>query len=128
MALNVAGVRQRLADFDFKDLFTEELGWSQPTTRRPETLEWQGEKFELRQISHLAGVAVFEVVAEDGKIPYARTRAALQREIARRHHENLLIFLDKDRTQSLGTGSSVTEPGASPATIPSSEASPATCS
>lgn len=52
-------------------------------------------------IAQLAGVAVFEVTADDGNIPNAATCRALANEISQLHYENLLIFVDKARTQSL---------------------------
>jgi hypothetical protein len=44
---------------------------------------------------------VFEVSTADGVTPDAKTRAAIHKEIAALHHENLLIFVNRERTQSL---------------------------
>jgi Alw26I/Eco31I/Esp3I family type II restriction m6 adenine DNA methyltransferase len=101
MAINFARTRERLKDFDFQRLFVEELGWSQPTTKLSTDMDVGGAFFTRRQISQLAGIAVFEVDAQDGQIPDAKTRAAIHKEISAIYHENLLIFIDKDRTQSL---------------------------
>ena len=101
MAINFTGLRDRLQQFDFHHLFVEELGWSQPTSRQPIPMTVKGVSCVRRQISQLAGVTVFEVTADDGKIPDAKTRAAIHKEISGLHHENLLIFLDTERTQSL---------------------------
>ncbi len=101
MAINFSRMRDCLQQFDFHRLFVEELGWSQPTGRRSVAMTVKGVSCVRRQISQLAGVAVFEVVADDGRIPDAKTRAAIHKEIAALHHENLLIFLDAARTQSL---------------------------
>jgi len=101
MAINFARTRERLKGFDFQSLFVEELGWSQPTTKLPTDMNVGGAFFTRRQISQLAGIAVFEVNALDGQIPDAKTRAAIHKEISATYHENLLIFIDKDRTQSL---------------------------
>ena len=49
----------------------------------------------------MAGIIVFEVTNSNGTLPIAKTRAAIHKEISKLHHENLLIFLDKNRTQSL---------------------------
>lgn len=94
-------MRERLQQFDFPRLFVEELGWSKPSTRDSVEMTIKNAKFVRRQISHLAGVAVFEVSAEDGRIPDSRTRAAIDKEVSALFHEHLLIFVDKDRTQSL---------------------------
>lgn len=101
MPINVAKLRERLQQFEFQRLFIEELGWSQPATRQAVEMVVKGETFNRRQISQLAGVTVFEITASDGRIPDAKTRAAIHKEISALHHENLLIFLDHARTQSL---------------------------
>jgi Putative DNA-binding domain len=101
MAINFTKTRERLKEFDFHHLFVEELGWSQPTTKVSTDMNVGGAAFTRRQISQLAGIAVFEVTAQDGRIPDAKTRAAVHKEISATYHENLLIFIDKNRTQSL---------------------------
>lgn len=103
MAFNMQSVRGLLHVFDFKTLFIEQLGWSNPANPRPTPLACDGATFTLRQIAQLAGVVVLEVVAPDGKMPDARTRAAIYKQIAPLIHENLLIFLDRapQPTQSL---------------------------
>jgi len=101
MAINVNHIRDCLRQFDFQRLFVEELGWSQPLNRQAVSFTVKDNQFFRRQVAQLAGVVVFEVTAEDGRVPDAQTRAAIHREIAKHHHENLLIFLDQDHTQSL---------------------------
>ena len=101
MAINVNHMRDCLRQFDFQRLFVEELGWSQPLNRQAVSFAVKDNQFFRRQVAQLAGVVVFEVTAEDGLIPDAQTRAAVHREIAKHHHENLLIFLDQSHTQSL---------------------------
>jgi type I restriction-modification system DNA methylase subunit len=99
--LNIPKTRDLLQSFDFKTVFIEELGWSQPASRRPVTFEAADEIFLRAQIAELSGVVVFEVIASDGRIPDAKTRAAIHKQTAKLHHENLLIFVDGQRTQSL---------------------------
>ncbi|MGH7961143.1 MAG: Eco57I restriction-modification methylase domain-containing protein, partial [Candidatus Binatia bacterium] len=99
--LNIHKTRDLLQQFDFPTLFIEELGWSRPTSRKPETWTCNGVAFERRQIAELSGVVVFEITPQDGNVPDAKTRAAIHKDIAKLHHENLLIFLDPKRTQSL---------------------------
>jgi Putative DNA-binding domain/Putative RNA methylase family UPF0020 len=101
VAIDFSQMRERLQQFDFPRLFVEELGWSKPSIRDSVEMTVKNAKFTRRQISHLAGVAVFEVSAEDGRIPDAKTRAAIDKEVSALFHEHLLIFIDKDRTQSL---------------------------
>jgi len=101
MPLNLNNARQCLADFNFSRLFVEELGWSKPASRQTATTTCQDQTFQTVQVAHLAGVIVLEVVAQDGKIPDAKTRAAVHKEVSKLHHENLLVFVDAARTQSL---------------------------
>ena len=101
MALNLNQARNCLQSFEFSKLFIEELGWSQPTSRQATSMTCKDLPFIRKQVAQLAGVVVFEVSARNGQIPDAKTRAALHKEISSLHHENLLIFLDERRTQSL---------------------------
>jgi len=99
--LDIQRTRKLLQDFDFTKLFIEELGWSQPASRQPLALTVEGAKYTGRQLAQLSGVVVLEVTATDGQMPQAKTRAALHKEIAKHHHENLLIFVDRARASSL---------------------------
>ncbi len=101
MAINLPQSRQLLNDFDFGALFIEQLGWSQPTSRRVESFDIDGQACQRRQIAQLAGAVVFEVTCDVGRIPAAKTRRAIHKEISKHHHENLLIFIDAQRTRSL---------------------------
>jgi hypothetical protein len=99
MALNLSRTRELLQDFDFSRLFIEELGWSRPSSSKLVQTD-NGVTFERRQIAQLAGVVVFEVWTGES-IPDAKARVAISKEISKLHHENLLIFVDEKRTQSL---------------------------
>ena len=101
MSLNFQRMRDRLQQFDFHRLFVEELGWSQPSSTQPASMTANQETFTCRQIAQLADVPVFEINSESGAIPDAKTRAAVHKDITRLHHENLLIFMDTQRTKSL---------------------------
>lgn len=101
MALDTARVKTQLDAFNFQELFIEELGWSQPLDRKPKELTVNEAGFRRSQIAQLSGVVVFEITAEAGPIPDAKTRRAIHAEISKSYHENLLIFVDADRSQSL---------------------------
>lgn len=101
MSVNFDRMRECLNRFDFDRLFVEELGWSQPISQQAVVMKVRDTEFTRRQIAQLAGVAAFELGAQSGPIPDARVRAAIYKEIAALHHENLLIFVDAERTQSL---------------------------
>ncbi|NJO43843.1 MAG: hypothetical protein HC865_25585 [Cyanobacteria bacterium RU_5_0] len=90
-----------LYEFRLRDLFTDELGWSQPSSARPEELEIKGQTYSRVRIAEMSGVPVFEITATDGEIPTADTRLEIYRAIAQQFAENLLIFINQSRTHSL---------------------------
>lgn len=101
--MNVDNARRLLGEFKFGLLFTEELGWSQPTAERRASVAEasSGLVYSRRMIAQLAGVAVFEVWTDAG-LPDRKARDAIERDIARSYRENLCICLDKasEATQS----------------------------
>lgn len=99
--LNIENTRTLLQDFAFHRLFVEELGWEQPSSSRKQTLSANDFTWEQRQIAKLSGIVVLEISMPDAVIPDARMRKAVHKEIAKLHHENLLIFVDGQRSQSL---------------------------
>jgi len=100
MPLNITTTRDRLQKFEFARLFVDELGWSNPKSRNPVKAQVKEAAYTRTPIAQLSGVVAFEVTAGDG-IPDAKVRAAIQKQVAEEHVENLIIFLDAARTQSL---------------------------
>ncbi len=100
MAFNIKRARDCLQALDYSALFNE-LGWNQPRATKSITLIVQDTSYQLQEIAELAGVVVFEVKSPGGKIPDAGKRKAIHKEVTSLHYENLLIFLDADRSQSL---------------------------
>ncbi|KYC34768.1 transcriptional regulator [Scytonema hofmannii PCC 7110] len=101
MVLNFQRTRDLLYDFKFEELFIEELGWSQTSRKKAVSLEIENKTYEYQRIAEFSGVGVFEVTAADGVIPEAKVRAAIHQEITKDKAENLLIFIDSQRTRSL---------------------------
>jgi hypothetical protein len=101
MPLNIQRARNLLQDFEFGRLFIEELGWSPPGNRRPTTAQLAEMTYTSSPIAELSGIGVFCITTQDGSVPDAKTRAAIQKRIAERCYENLLVFTDSERTQSL---------------------------
>ncbi|AVH74017.1 Eco57I restriction-modification methylase domain-containing protein [Nostoc sp. 'Lobaria pulmonaria (5183) cyanobiont'] len=101
MSLNFQRTRDLLSQFKFSDLFIEELGWSKPSRQKPETLKIENKTYQYQKIAELSGVAIFEVTAADGKIPEAKVRNDIYKEINKLIAENLLIFITAERTRSL---------------------------
>ncbi|BAZ14540.1 putative transcriptional regulator [Calothrix sp. NIES-4071] len=101
MALNFQRTRDLLYNFQFEDLFIEELGWSQPTRTKAVQVEIDEKIYNYKCIAEVSGVAVFEVTSDDGAIPEAKVRTAIHHQVTQLKAENLLIFIDVTRTRSL---------------------------
>lgn len=99
MKINLNRTRRLLNDFEFDRLFVEELGWSRSTI--PVISGIANSDYDARPIAELAGVVVMEIASSTVGIPDARTRKLFQREVTKLYHENLLIFVDQQRSQSL---------------------------
>lgn len=99
--LNVRRTRDLLQEFNFQELFIEELGWSRPDLKKTESLEVNGIRYPVRRIAELSGVTVFETELGDENIPDAKTRALLYKHTSKLSHENLLIIVTRSRTQSV---------------------------
>ena len=98
---NMRRARRLLQQSDFSSLFIEELGWPGPAAKRPFTSDCDGVQFQGQRIAELSGIVVIEITSPDGKIPDSKTRDAIHRAISSTHLENLLIFVDQQRKQSL---------------------------
>jgi hypothetical protein len=101
MPLNLKTTRERLQRFDFGTLFIEDLGWEPPVNRAKQTSSIKEFAYEFKPAARLSGIGVFEVTSTDGSIPDAKLRAAIHKQVAEHCYENLLIFTDATRTQSL---------------------------
>ena len=99
MTIDFSQSRLLLQDFEFSDLFIQQLGWSYPSNDKTVSMEIEGETYSRKAISELLGVVVFEVIAADGEIPNGTKRLAIYQKIAELVRENVLIFIDKQRTQ-----------------------------
>jgi hypothetical protein len=93
--------KDRLSEFDFHRLFIEVLGWNQPSNDRAEPVVVEDITYERQRIAEMSAVPVFEVTAPDGDIPKGEERAKIYKAIAESFAENLLIFVNGDRTRSL---------------------------
>ena len=96
MSLDLERTRALLTEFDFHTLFVEQLGWSQPSTRRVGTGAVQGQSYSQRPIAQLAGVSVFEIWTDAG-LPDRKLRDTIERDIAKLYRENLCIFVDQGK-------------------------------
>ena len=97
--LNLEKLRKHIQAFEFQTLFNS-LGWSNPSTTRATQLVINEAELSYSQIAQLSGVVILEIIAENNTMPEAKTRLAVHEKIATLHHEHVLIFVDKQRTQS----------------------------
>jgi len=67
-----------------------------------ESLEVEGTSYQRKRIAEMAGVPVLEITSTDGEIPKADDRTKIHKAISEVVSlENLLIFVNGDRTRSL---------------------------
>ncbi|MDI9312879.1 MAG: N-6 DNA methylase, partial [Limnohabitans sp.] len=99
--LNIENTRNYLQAFNFKTLFIEELGWSNPTNKNAVSFNTKAGAFFRKAVAELSGAVVFEITTTEGKIPDAHTRSTISLEIQKINFEHILIFVDKDRTQCI---------------------------
>ncbi len=99
--LNAQRAREILQTFDFERLFVDELSWSKPADPRRRSWNVKGLALSGREIAHLGGVVVLELTADDGAVPEAKARLGVHREVAKVYHEHVLLFVDRERTQSV---------------------------
>ncbi|MEG4245216.1 hypothetical protein QUA46_05670 [Microcoleus sp. MON2_D6] len=93
--------RELLQDFEFNKLFVQKLGWDNPSSHKTVSVEIEGETYSRKAIAQLNGVVVYEIIADSGNIPNSAERLTIYREIVQISAENLLIFIDKNRTKCL---------------------------
>jgi hypothetical protein len=95
--LQIERLRDCLQSFDFKRLFTEELGWSHVKGARPIPVTAHENIWQVTPLAELSGVVAFVVAG----MPDRPARLAIQKELTQHTHENLVIFVDASTTQSL---------------------------
>ena len=101
MALNIENTRILLQGFDFKTLFIEELGWNNSKNKSAFPFQTKEGEFFRKAIAELSGAPVYEITNEEGSIPNAKTRDIISKEIQKINFEHILIFIDKNRTQTI---------------------------
>ncbi|MBC8184625.1 Eco57I restriction-modification methylase domain-containing protein, partial [candidate division KSB1 bacterium] len=98
MPVNRKNVVQCLQEFDFRNLFIEELGWDHPKLG-DFTFEINDENYKLTNISDKRGVQVFICTPEE-KVDYPDNtiRRRIEAKIRRIAHEHLIIFIDHEQS------------------------------
>lgn len=98
MSLNIEQMYRYLRKFDFASLLIKELHWSEPVTKKSIPID---ERHMRIEIARVAEVPVFEISTIDGQILDAQERDTLHKELSSLFRDSLLIFVDKERTQSI---------------------------
>ncbi len=98
MPLDIAAIRKLLADFDFKPLFIEELGWNRYEARLE--IRVDNQTFVLSAIAEKCGMAVFVCDPVDGgRMADDQTRRKIERQVTKSAYEHLIIFVDAAKSQ-----------------------------
>lgn len=101
MNVNAGRVRQCLRDFDFNNLFIQELNWSH-CSNRPIDLELDGNIARLSPFAELGGVVVYQVeLLNSGEIPSSSLRRQIENKVKQITHEHIIIFVDADKNKSV---------------------------
>ncbi|MEB3180243.1 MAG: DNA methyltransferase, partial [Nostocaceae cyanobacterium] len=100
MTIDFQQSRQLLQEFKFNDLFVYQLGWENPPARdKAVPMTINGLTYHRQIVAELLGAVIVEIT---GEIPNANIRKEIYTEIAQLIAlENLIIFTDKDRFQSI---------------------------
>ncbi|MDF1546629.1 MAG: putative DNA binding domain-containing protein, partial [Bacteroidales bacterium] len=99
--INIESTRSKLQNFQFKQIFIEELGWSNPENSFPVNEQVKELIFTRTAIAELSGAVVFEIQVPEGNIPAKNERLQIAKYIQTLNFENVTIFIDKDRTKSI---------------------------
>ncbi len=97
MPINAASARRNIKDFNFKQLFLEDLNWDS-FRAQPLRITVNNEAYTLSPIAEKRGFQVFECAPNsDGDIPDRSARMKIEREMAKLAAEHLVIFVNRAR-------------------------------
>jgi hypothetical protein len=97
MSLNKSQIQQHLRNFNFRQLFIEELGWDNPPATTEVTVD--GQRYALTAIAHKRGMVAYQCPAPDGgRIPEYALRRKIEQQVIKTAHEHLIIFTDHGKT------------------------------
>ena len=97
MAFHSEQVRQATQDFNFQRLFIEDLGWDRPPGN--ETIPVGDRSYELGAVAEKSGLVAY--VCRNADVPERAERMKIERQLAKRVHEHLLVFVDDAHTRQV---------------------------
>jgi hypothetical protein len=97
MPLNAEAIRRRVKDFDFRNLFTQELGWEGHSASL--TVAVDDKTYQLHALAEKRGFQVFECSASDaGNVLDYNTRSKIEQQVAKSAREHIIIYTDTDKS------------------------------
>lgn len=95
MNIDISRIRTHIQNFTFNDLFIDELGWDY--TAKTHIIHTDDNDFDLSIIAEKRDL----VVATCNTIPVRNTRLKIEKQFAKLHHENIIIYVDADKTEQV---------------------------
>ena len=93
-------IRECLSGFRFKELFTEHLLWN--SSKGSYAIEAGESVYELQAIADKKGlVALICQPTPGAQFPGSAERKRIEREVAKLHHEHLIVFTDREHTRQV---------------------------
>lgn len=100
MTLDTESGKKLLREFNFKDLFIEELGWDRYSKDFP--IFVKDETFNLHATAQKRGVQIFVCEPDvNGLIPEYSKRKQIEKEITKIAHEHLIIFQNHKKSMQI---------------------------
>jgi hypothetical protein len=97
MPLDQTKSRQLLKQFDFRNLFLQELGWDNHKAALHITVD--GEQQQLAAIAQKRGMVAYQCATPaGGSLPEYGVRRKIEQQVAKAAHEHLIIFTDAAQT------------------------------
>lgn len=101
MIINKKRVKELLKNFEFEELFLEEIGWDEHKIE-PQIIEIKDDYFTLLSIAQKRGVQVFLCQPDNnGLIPVYEKRKKIDTKVYKFAHEHLIIFIDLKKTRQI---------------------------
>jgi hypothetical protein len=100
MPLDVVRTRHHLKDFNFKNLFIEELGWNHYSNQIDVTFD--GNTFSLSAVAEKHGMVAFNCnPSTTGLISDYSLRRKIEHQAAKSVHEHIIIYTDNSNTTQI---------------------------